>query len=94
MSSATLPDLASMVGTTTRVRHSGGIPSEKSMRGSARGVASNVTAQFTRATAIWLAATINKTAIGPSVQISARLPWALTSRHPANVRVLKTIPPT
>ena len=54
--------LESMVGTTTRVRYSGGMPSEKSMRGSARGVTSSVTTQFTRATASWLAATVDSSA--------------------------------
>ena len=43
--------LVSMVGTTTRVRDSGGMPLEKSMRGSGCGVTSNVASQFTSATA-------------------------------------------
>ena len=41
----------SIVGTTTSVRDSGGIPSEKSMRGNGCGVTSNVASQFTSATA-------------------------------------------
>ena len=43
--------LVSIVGTTTRVRNSGGIPLEKSIRGSKCGVASSVASQFTRAIA-------------------------------------------
>jgi len=47
--------LMSMVGITTRVRDSGGIPLEKSIRGSGCGVASTVVSQLTSATASWLA---------------------------------------
>ena len=43
--------LMSIVGTTTSVRNSGGIPLEKSMRGNGWGFTSSVTSQFTRATA-------------------------------------------
>jgi hypothetical protein len=43
--------LVSMVGVTTRVRMSAGMPPEKSMRGSGSGVASSVASQFTKATA-------------------------------------------
>ena len=64
------------------------------MRGSTCGVTSNVTTQFTRATASWLAATIDRTAIRPSVQTSTGLPWALATRSPARVSVIRTIPPT
>jgi len=46
MRPSTAPEFASMVGTTTSVRESAGIPAEKSMRGSMRGVASSVTSQF------------------------------------------------
>ncbi len=47
--------LVSIVGTTTRVRDSGGIPSVKSIRGSGSGFTSNVAIQFTSATASGLA---------------------------------------
>ena len=53
--SSMLRELVRSVGTTTRVREFGGIPSEKSIRGSGRGVASSVASQFTIATARWLA---------------------------------------
>ena len=45
----------SIVGTTTRVLDSSGIPAEKSRRGSGCGLTSNVASQFTRAIARWLA---------------------------------------
>ena len=47
--------LVSIVGTTTRVRDSGGIPSEKSIRGSGYGFTSSVASQLTSATASRLA---------------------------------------
>jgi hypothetical protein len=43
--------LVSIVGTTTRVLDSGGIPSEKSRRGNGLGFTSNVANQFTNAIA-------------------------------------------
>ncbi len=43
--------LISRVGITTRARDSGGIPPEKSIRGSGRGVTRSVATQFTSATA-------------------------------------------
>ncbi len=45
----------SIVGTTTIVRHSAGMPAEKSRRGSRQGFTSNVDSQFISATASWLA---------------------------------------
>jgi hypothetical protein len=44
-------ELLSMVGTTTRCRDAGGMPSEKSIRGKGRGVTSSVASQLTNATA-------------------------------------------
>ena len=83
-----------MDGTTTSVRYSGGMPAEKSIRGNVCGVTTNVTSQFTTATASWLAATIQRMPIRQSSQILAVLPWALSVRSPARASVNRTIPPT
>ena len=50
-----------MVGTTTSVRDSAAMPAEKSIRGSACGVTSNVASQFTSVTANWLVASREST---------------------------------
>ena len=48
-----------IVGTTTIVRQSDGMPEEKSRRGSRRGFTSRVLSQFISATASWLAPSRN-----------------------------------
>src|SRR5262245_21431261 len=55
-----------MVGTTTIVRHSTGIPSAKSRRGSRRGSTNNVQNQLTSETANWLAETSPNKATAPN----------------------------
>ena len=61
--------LVSIVGTTTSVRDCGGIPSEKSIRGSGCGVTSSVASQFTIATASWLAASSETMPSGTSAAV-------------------------
>ena len=68
-----LSALVSIVGTTTSVRDSGGIPSEKSMRGSGCGVTSRVASQFTSATASWLAPTAARAAASSGQQPAAAI---------------------
>ena len=70
--------LVSIVGTTTSVRDCGGSPCEKSMRGSGRGVTSNVASQFTIPTASWLVASsrrmpsVTSTRVGNPVAMRLR----------------------
>ncbi len=73
-SSSTLSARVSRVGTTTSVRHCGGMPAEKSMRGSGCGVATRVASQFTRATPSRLAASNARRVATSSTQ--ARSPSA------------------
>ena len=71
--------LSSIVGTTTSVRDEGGMPSEKSMRGSVFGKVSSVASQLTMDTASWLDAISTASPAGTS--------------HPAERTVVKGCEP-
>jgi hypothetical protein len=68
--------LVSMVGTTTNVWNVGGMPVEKSMRGSGLVVTSSVASQLTSATANWLLASSPSKAIASDAQ--SGIPKAIT----------------
>ncbi len=76
-----------MVGTTTNVRDSGGMPFEKSSRGNGKGFVKSVTSQFTKDIDRWLQHKISKK---PNAQI-CQLPmppiWAFAKspQHKAKV---------
>jgi hypothetical protein len=85
--------LVSMVGTTTRVRNPCGIPFEKSMRGSGRGVASKVASQLTRATARWLALSTASRPTRPSIQPCMPSSCALPAKNQAKTTVSSRMEP-
>ncbi len=85
--------LASIAGITTRVRDSGGMPSEKSIRGSGCGATSTVESQFTSATASRLAHSRERApnrASGPSRTPPA---CAFASKAPEKTTVNSVIEP-
>ena len=85
--------LVSIVGTTTRVRDSGGIPSEKSIRGSGSGFTSNVAIQFTSATASGLAHSRERAPNSASGQPRKPPPCAFASKAPEKMTVNSVIEP-
>ena len=85
--------LVSMVGMTTSVRDSGGMPFEKSIRGSGRGATSSVANQFVSDTESWLADSSDKMPINTSSQSDIRLPIVCFNRQPASSSVISVIKP-
>ena len=85
--------LVSMVGTTTNVWNVGGMPVEKSMRGSGLVVTSSVASQLTSATAIWLPASTPSRVIGSHVQSGTLKAIAWVSNPPANITVIRSTAP-
>src|SRR6185369_10293853 len=85
--------LARRVGTTVSARKLGGIPEEKSSRGSGRGVASNVDNQFTSATANWLAHSAATTPLAASSAPCTPPAVSTASRHHVNIAVSRAIAP-
>ena len=85
--------LVSIVGITARARDSGGIPPEKSIRGSKCGVASKVASQFTSATARWLAHRSKGNPIRASRQSWYPLACALANKPPLKIAVSSVIMP-
>ena len=88
-----LRGLVSIVGTTTRVRDSGGIPSEKSIRGSGCGFTSNVASQFTSATASRLAHSRERAPNRASGQSCNPPACAFASKAPEKMTVNSVIEP-
>jgi hypothetical protein len=82
---------ASSAGTTTRVRDCGGMPAEKSIRGSGLGPASELAKRFTSATASWLKASSAVTAISRSIQPRAPPACAPSSRPAAGTPLARAI---
>ena len=86
--------LVSMVGMTVSVRHSAGIPSEKSILGSESAATNKVASQFTTAEANWLDARRETTPSSRSVP-SRKSPWnAIHSRAAVSRLVSSPIEPT
>ena len=85
--------IVSIVGTTTRARDSGGIPSEKSIRGSGSGFTSNVADQFTSATASRLVHSRERAPNRASDQSCNPPACAFASRTPENIAVNSMIEP-
>ena len=85
--------LTSIVGITTSVRDSEGNPREKSIRGNARGVTSNVATQFTIPTASWLVASRRRRASAPSTASATPWPCASASIAAVSATVIPAIDP-
>ncbi len=88
-----LRGLASIAGTTTRVRDSGGIPSEKSIFGSGSGFTSNVANQFTSATANRLPHSRERAPNRASDQSRSPPECAFASKAPEKTTVTSVIEP-
>ncbi len=85
--------LVSIVGTTTSVRDCEGSPREKSIRGSGRGVTSNVAIQLTMPSPSWLVASSRSTASVHSRTSEAPSPRAVTVRAAVRVPAIAAIAP-
>ena len=85
--------LVNIVGTTTNVRDSAGMPLDKSMRGNGCGATNSVASQFVSVTANWLTETSNRMPVNATTQSASPERCACTVRPPVMSSVTSIIVP-